>query len=278
MTTLSSVDIVLAILVPFLIIICINFSISVKLSGFAYFYRHKQLIPSATHSAVSQTTSNRSPGLVTIQDSKLNRFVTRSDLSLNNDQPHKIQHTASTSNLTVDHRTNNNNKTTEPLLSGPKHQEKRPNSPLKQNPLSSSSILGRMGSSQVFVMSSNQNHQRCKSYSRTTRILIIISITYFILNSLMAYTKLRHLFEAYKEAPKDETLGHQQHSTISNYSDDLLNNELLERVSCYLYYLNFSINFFLYVLNKSTFRDILFGLFFNRSKTMNNERNKFIRS
>lgn len=87
--------------------------------------------------------------------------------------------------------------------------------------------------------------RRSKTYSRTTRVLVLISVTYIVLNSLMAYSKLRHLFYP-----------------ILDYSDSIdLNGELIDRIACYLYYLNFSINFFLYVLNKSKFRDILFELF-----------------
>jgi len=37
--------------------------------------------------------------------------------------------------------------------------------------------------------------------------------------------------------------------------------EIIERITCYLYYLNFSLNFFLYNLNGSQFRAQLLGLF-----------------
>ena len=104
---------------------------------------------------------------------------------------------------------------------------------------------------------STYRRKRFKSYSRTTRMLIIISATYIMLNALMAYLKLRHLFEPY-------FISDDQHHVEERKR---LNNELLERASCYLYYLNFSINFFLYVLNKSTFTDILFDLFKRRSKS-----------
>ena len=35
--------------------------------------------------------------------------------------------------------------------------------------------------------------------------------------------------------------------------------EIIERFSCYVYYLNFSLNFFLYTLNSSKFKKILFN-------------------
>jgi hypothetical protein len=37
--------------------------------------------------------------------------------------------------------------------------------------------------------------------------------------------------------------------------------EIIERITCYLYYLNFSLNFFLYNLNGSQFRAQLLSLF-----------------
>jgi hypothetical protein len=92
--------------------------------------------------------------------------------------------------------------------------------------------------------------RRSKSYSRTTRVLVLISVTYMVLNSLMAYSKLRHLFYPILDS-----------ATLDNSDSIDLNGELIDRIACYLYYLNFSINFFLYVLNKSKFRDILFELF-----------------
>ena len=111
----------------------------------------------------------------------------------------------------------------------------------------------------LFFRESVQLKRRSKSYSRTTRVLILISITYIVLNSLMAYSKLRLLFY-----PSSETNGLTFENSAENYpineSSDL-NDELIDRIAFYLYYLNFSINFFLYVLNKSKFRDIFCEIF-----------------
>ena len=80
----------------------------------------------------------------------------------------------------------------------------------------------------------------------------------------MAYSKLRHLFDEITHYSSDED---DEHLTAQEKRSKRLTNELLERISCYLYYLNFSINFFLYVLNKSTFRDILIGIFRRNNKS-----------
>ena len=69
----------------------------------------------------------------------------------------------------------------------------------------------------------------------------------------MAYSKLDYFFQEDNMIHNDYDDQHQPDSAAS------LNDELIERLSCYLYYLNFSINFFLYVLNRSRFREILFG-------------------
>lgn len=160
--------------------------------------------------------------------------------------------------------------------------------------------------------------KRSKSYSRTTRILILISLTYILLNSLMVYSKLRQLFidENYSASspvvessfssttlsplpttlmPRTSSRSSSQLAELVFPAADLLvatptiqtstaaknrtsrrlegnhdehlpdpidySDELIERISCYLYYLNFSINFFLYVLNKSKFRDIFLNIF-----------------
>lgn len=117
--------------------------------------------------------------------------------------------------------------------------------------------------------------KRAKMYSKTTRMLIIISITFLFLNSLMAFSKIRAVLLSLNSS---SSLDQMQSSTIvqmnENYTTILnstqmynttkeessernLNDELIERISCYFYYLNFSLNFFLYVINGSQFREIL---------------------
>lgn len=152
--------------------------------------------------------------------------------------------------------------------------------------------IGSTSQINLYMFLADSSHlKRSKSYSRTTRILILISLTYILLNSLMVYSKLRLLLVNgdFDDTAAEQMLGFDDSSaaasafarnktsplvtvgdpTMSNELNefnvvDQTTNELVERVACYLYYLNFSINFFLYVLNKSKFRDIFCNIFKRR--------------
>lgn len=238
MKTIGSIDIILTIIGPFVILFTINISISIKLSHFNPFSSNtstrldrnesnrlsiasRKEILHRQNSSTRSHSRNRLSSRISIRP---NRFCSvRSSLS-SNEEAHKFEHVNNTPSL--------------PSPTSTTITTKNPANP-------------QLGHSGKLTMTVNHPIRRFRSYSRTTRMLIIISITYILLNSLMAYSKLKHLFV-----------------TESSSSLRSLNNELLERVSCYLYYLNFSINFFLYVLNKSTFRDILFDVF-KRKKSIN---------
>lgn len=137
--------------------------------------------------------------------------------------------------------------------------------------------------------------KRLKNYSKTTRTLIIISVTYILLNTLMAISKLKYLidFNLIYDNTTTTSVEHNSTSThltnvyshilfhnstlSSNTSDALndlvdnnelkfiseseLNTQLIERISNYLYSLNYSINFFLYVFTSSEFRKKMLKLF-----------------
>lgn len=121
-----------------------------------------------------------------------------------------------------------------------------------------------------------------KKYSKTTRVLLTISITYVLLNIFMAYSKIRYCFETefFDNIHQDNEQNFAKPSLNSTQNMDLriksldLNydweDQFYERISCYLFYLNFSLNFFIYCANRSKFKESL-SSFRNR----NSYRKKF---
>lgn len=122
--------------------------------------------------------------------------------------------------------------------------------------------------------------KRHKKYSKTTRTLVIITFSYFLLNSLMAISKLRYIFAI--DYAADVHINHTKNSTTSilsqetntitnisafaikdeiSYYEHEINTDLIERLAGYLYYLNYSINFFLYVFSGSEFRKAVLSFF-----------------
>ncbi|CAF0931409.1 unnamed protein product [Brachionus calyciflorus] len=119
--------------------------------------------------------------------------------------------------------------------------------------------------STVGLCSLKYKRRLSKKYSRTTRVLLTISITYVLLNTLMAFSKIRYCFDIElfgydkKLIHTNTTLNstHNHHDsrikTIEiNYDFD---DQFYERVSCYLFYMNFSLNFFIYCANRTKFRE-----------------------
>ena len=93
---------------------------------------------------------------------------------------------------------------------------------------------------------------RKKTYSKTTKVLFTISTTYLILHFPIALCKIWYFF---KNNQQDDDMT----SDVALEANPI--EEIIERVTCYLYYLNFSLNFFLYSLNGSQFREAILGLF-----------------
>jgi hypothetical protein len=110
--------------------------------------------------------------------------------------------------------------------------------------------------------------KRKRGYSKTTRMLLVISTVYIFLNAPLAFSKLRFLVA---NMSIDETvfstsvdlnmttsfdLGNISNHSASSIQKDYKNtatDELIERLTCYLYYLNFAINFLLYSFNGPAF-------------------------
>lgn len=103
--------------------------------------------------------------------------------------------------------------------------------------------------------------KRAKMYSKTTRMLIIISITFILLNSPMAISRIHSVLLSSIEPQLNHTIrtncSNNSMDISTRYTNKELNHHLMQRISGYFYYLNFSVNFFLYVLNGSQFREML---------------------
>ena len=111
--------------------------------------------------------------------------------------------------------------------------------------------------------------KRDKLYTKTTRMLILVSIAFLLLHSPIAMLKLYYYLKSAtssyttEEASSSEnytgnTTNITSNSTLSNIFSTVetqmdsieigISEELLERITCYIYYFQFSINFFLYRL------------------------------
>ncbi|CAF1030706.1 unnamed protein product, partial [Brachionus calyciflorus] len=93
--------------------------------------------------------------------------------------------------------------------------------------------------------------RRLQKYSRTTRMLLIVSTTFLILHIPIAICKAWYFIKSYIRQTKNDSSIHLETSS---------SEEILERLSCYIYYLNFSSNFFLYTLNGPKFRKAIRNL------------------
>ena len=112
--------------------------------------------------------------------------------------------------------------------------------------------------------------RRIKKISKITKILFTISSTFLVLNLPITVIKLWSFFKNYDQynhlsSPVKKSLRNQD--SIDD-SSPTFNEDIIEKISRYLYYLNFSINFFLYTLNESKFSNRLINLF--KIKSINN--------
>lgn len=126
--------------------------------------------------------------------------------------------------------------------------------------------------------------KRIKIYSKTTRMLLLISTTFLVLNSPIGFAKVRYYFLnnhlLQRPTKTSHELNSQAHLNIFNLNstnstqqtgyDPKLNtndsDEIIERFTCYIYYLNFSLNFLLYVFNGPKFRKSIIEIFLDLKK------------
>jgi hypothetical protein len=97
-----------------------------------------------------------------------------------------------------------------------------------------------------------QKERRFKKYIKSTRMLFIISITYLILNTPIAICKIRYSLQSFNSLfSAENSLVSIAVKNVSNSSSIESNylEEIFERFSCYIYYMNFTLNFVFYLLS-----------------------------
>lgn len=121
--------------------------------------------------------------------------------------------------------------------------------------------------------------KRKTKYHKTTRLLFIVSFSFCLLNTPMYLCKLYYYLRQFnyssESAANDELNGNNTNFHRLNFSqnkntstlylvEELDANtleEIMERITCFLYYLNFSLNFFLYSFCTKDFRQNFFKTF-----------------
>ena len=130
--------------------------------------------------------------------------------------------------------------------------------------------------------------KRKSTYSRTSRVLICIPIVFILLNTPMALVKLYFVYNNLRIFSLNEQSSDNHHInnnsnifvSISINSTDLVDYEentiLVEQIICrlasYLYYLNFCINFFLYTLNISRFKQAFWNGLTRRKRVQRRDK------
>ena len=112
--------------------------------------------------------------------------------------------------------------------------------------------------------------KRKTRYHKTTRLLFIVSFSFCLLNTPMYLCKLYYYLRQFNY--NSETINNEhinanntsfqrfnfsQNTSTQIYVEELDANtreEIMERITCFLYYLNFSLNFFLYSFCTKDFR------------------------
>jgi hypothetical protein len=131
------------------------------------------------------------------------------------------------------------------------------------------------------------NISRIKNYSKTTRMLLIISSVFIFLNTPLTMSKVKNFLNYFQQSNAimndesyvfiellslietniTETISNENISlSVTIEHSDTTKDELIDRISIYLYYVNFSINFFLYAFNGPKFKSTFLSLFKSESK------------
>jgi hypothetical protein len=115
-----------------------------------------------------------------------------------------------------------------------------------------------------------------KIYSKTTCAFILLSTFFLFLNLPVAFVKLRHFFHLSDFFIKSEHNEPTTHVRQMSVEDAVFNSEyadvdessqvdiLTAHVTCYMYYLSFAVNFFLFYVNSHKFR-LAFKRLFDRN-------------
>ncbi len=115
--------------------------------------------------------------------------------------------------------------------------------------------------------------RRSKKYSKTTKMLLIVSSSFLLFNSPIALSKIYYFLKSKinyddklsntQNDMKENSLNASSIQLTNSYNIQLNTNsmeEIVERITCYVYYLNFCLNFIVYNLNSAKFRNALFEL------------------
>jgi hypothetical protein len=154
----------------------------------------------------------------------------------------------------------------------------------KTSKLTSATGSTRNWEEMTIISNQNSNHlitrkhfnlkirnRRIRRYSEATKTLMLISFVFLLLHCPLAVNKCWYFINSdfiMVTVNKTETMNENQSKfTIIQTSNNTTNEnqkfelreyeEIFERITCYIFYLNFSLNFFLYTFNKSKFRCII---------------------
>jgi hypothetical protein len=128
----------------------------------------------------------------------------------------------------------------------------------KQNPVQSFELKSNInkrkssekkdsGYSLLSILTVSQKQRRIEKYIKSCRMLFMISTVFIVLNLPIAICKMRYSFQAFESMTG--FYGHQLPNDETVYPFD----EIFERISCYMFYLNFSLNFLFYILSVKKF-------------------------
>ena len=109
--------------------------------------------------------------------------------------------------------------------------------------------------------------KQVRKIPKITKILFCISSTFLILNFPIALLKIWNFYNSYENHQYSISMTKKDLVHESNEeSSQTLYEEIIERIAFYLYYLNFSINFFLFTINESKFSERLWSFFRRKSE------------
>jgi heme/copper-type cytochrome/quinol oxidase subunit 1 len=116
-------------------------------------------------------------------------------------------------------------------------------------PVSSSRAVLQTYSSKIETL-------KYKSYARTARMLTMATVTFLILRTPMMVNKFGHFLDYSSSDNEINSANQTSYEQWASLKEAKLNEEIFERLVCYIYYLNFPFNFYFYVFNKTKFKNI----------------------
>ena len=127
----------------------------------------------------------------------------------------------------------------------------------------------RYSSSLKLRVFDQHRRKKVRKIPKITKILFCLSSTFLVLNFPIAFLKIWNFLKSNDFQPsismtkKDLPMNYHQPNEETNQTHS---EEIIERIAFYLYYLNFSINFFLFTINESKFSERLWSLFRQKSE------------